>query len=446
MSSTTDRRSFLKPFSSTASNRPPGVRGSPRRAGSRTKNDKPIRLGFVGVGDRGSYHLDAALGMEGVDVAALCDINNAYLYRARRWVEESGRPTPRLYNRSETDFERLCAEEDLDAVICSTPWKWHAPVALAAMRNGKHAVNEVPMMLTIDEGWELIETYESTGKWATLGLEGFRSLHVTHMVHQGLFGDILHAEGGYVHDLRLVKFDPEREPWRLRHSTNRNGNLYPDHPMSAMMPQLDVNHGDRFDFLVSMSSKAMMLNEYAGFFYGKEHPHASVNMALGDYNVTLIRTVGGKMVTLNHDTNTPHPRGFYRLQGTLGVYLAPHYVESDQSRMYIEGRSPEEHRWEPAARYVDEYRHPILASYNPAPRQNAVRGHGSASRRTPLEWHRLVTALRANEMPDWDVYDSVTSSAISALSEQSVAMNGRPVDFPDFTKGGWRSAPRWTLT
>ena len=155
-----------------------------------------IRIGFVGVGDRGSYHLDSALGIEGVEVPALCDIDDSYLYSAKRWVEDSGRPTPNLYGKTETDFERMCETEDLDVVICATPWKWHTPVCLSAMRNGKHAVSEVPIVLTVDEGWELIETWKSTGKWATMGLEGFRNLHLLQMIQKGVFGDVVHAEGG----------------------------------------------------------------------------------------------------------------------------------------------------------------------------------------------------------------------------------------------------------
>ncbi len=404
-----------------------------------------LRLGFVGVGDRGSYHLDAALGIPGVEVPALCDVDMAYLHRARRWVETSGRPTPTLYDRGEEDFRRMCAEEDLDAIICSTSWKWHVPVALCGMRHDKHVVSEVPLLLRVEEGWELVETYEETGYWATLGLEGFRSLNVTNMVHQGVFGEIRHAEAGYVHDLRLVKFDPEREPWRLEHSRLRNGNLYPDHPLSAIMPALDINHGDRFQSLVSVSSKAVMLNEYARHYYGGDHPHATSPMALGDFNVTLIRTAGGKMVTLNFDTNTPHPRDAYRLQGTKGAYWAPQYFETSASRIYLEDVSPVRHHWEDAGPYLEKYRHPVLRTYNPEPRERAVRGHGSSSNTTPIEWHRLVQALRMGRLPDWNVYDSVTSSVISPLSEASVARNGRPVDVPDFTRGKWTSAPRWTL-
>ncbi len=395
---------------------------------------RPVRLGFVGVGDRGSYHLDIALGIDGIEVPALCDINPHYLHRAKRWIEESGKPSPKLYGRDRTDFERMCAEEDLDCVICSTSWKWHAPILLAAMRNGKNAVSEVPLIQTLEEAWEIVETYEKTGKWGTLGFKLVNST-LSNMVHQGLLGDIVHCEGGYLHDLRLVKFDPEREPWRLQHSVSRDGNLYPDHPTCALMPSMDVNHGDRFDYLVSMSSRAVMLNRYADLLYGPEHPYATMEMKQGDYNCTLLRTVNGKMYTLNFDTNTPHPRGHYRVQGTKGVFFRP--GRGLGQYMYIDGVSPESHRWEPADKYLEEYQHPLEKEYNP-PAREAVRGHGGGDRSTPLSWHRLVTALNEGRVTDFDVYDSVTSSAIIPLTEQSVANDAEPIDFPDFTRGKWK--------
>jgi len=399
--------------------------------------EKVIRLGFIGVGDRGSYHLDAALGMEGVAIPALCDIDDSYLYRAKRWVEESGRPTPALYGKTETDWQRMCETEELDCVICATPWNWHAPVSLAAMRNGKHAVSEVPIVQTVEEAWEIIETWKSTGKWATMGLEGFRNLPLLQMIQKGLLGEVTHAEGGYMHDLRLVKFDPEREPWRLQYSVTRNGNLYPDHPMSNIFPHLDINHGDRIDYLVSMSSSARTLNEFARLHYGPDHPHATMKMALGDYNASLIRTVKGKFFTLNFDTNTPHPRSFYRVAGTKGSYWGHRYTFSREDLLCIDG---EERR---AGDLLPEYEHPILRDYNPPPR-TALRGHGGGSR-TPITWHRLVEALRNNQMPDWDVYDSLTASVISPISEQSVAGKSRPVAFPDLTRGEWEKRPPLTL-
>jgi len=431
-----DRRDFLKISTAAVGGLALGGISSKNASAQTSQSTKPIRLGFVGVGDRGSYHLDCALGIEGVEIPAVCDINDEKLYRAKRWVEDSGQPSPRLYGKTDTDFVRLCEEEELDAIICSTSWKWHAQICLAAMKTDKHAVSEVPIVLTVDEAWALVEMYESTGKWATQALEGWGDLNLLNMVRNGLFGEIIHAEGGYIHDLRLVKFDPEREPWRLQHSIDRNGDLYPDHPMSRMIPHLDINHGDRIDYLVSMSSKAVMLNKYAKLFYGPDHPYAKKEMAQGDYNASLIRTVGGKMITLNFDTNTPHPRGQYRLQGSKGIYLSGRGIGGP--KVYFDGISPESHKWEPAEKYLQENEHPVLKNYNP-PERKAIRGHGSSDTKTPIKWHRLIVALRENKMPDWDVYDSVTSSAISPITEMSVAAGSKPFEFPDFTKGKWES-------
>ncbi len=453
MSSELDRRDFLKISTASVA----AVALSEDGLGEQTSpSGKPIRLGFVGVGNRGSYHLDCALGMEGVEVVAVCDIDDTALYRAKRWVEEAGQPSPHLYSESKTAFKELCEKETLDCVICCTPWEYHAQVCVASMKNGKNAVSEVPIVITLDEAWEIVETFEKTGKWATLGLEGFGDLTLMNLVRRGILGEVLHAEGGYVHDLRMVKFNPLEEPWRLQHSVTRNGNLYPDHPMARILRLLDINHGDRFDSLVSMSTKAVMLNRYATLKYGDQHPYATKKMAQGDVNVTLLHTTGGKMVTLNFDTNTPHPREFFRLQCTKGVFqsgvslpqpaskdsppVAPAPYQRRGGMLYIDGRTPTADQWESAEPYYQEYQHPFLKSYKPRQRKQALRGHGGGETTTPVSWERLVAALRAGKMPDWDVYDSVTSSAISPLTEKSVAGGSVPVQFPDFTKGKWQTA------
>jgi hypothetical protein len=455
MSSKHDRRDFIRNSAAIAGTLALGKLGMPekvfaRSAGnekSQTGNEKTIKLGFVGVGGRGSYHLDVALGIPGVEIPAICDIKDANLYRAKQWIEEAGKPPPRLYNRSETDFRRLCEEEELDAVICATSWEWHVPVCLAAMKNNKHAVTEVPMILTVDDGWEIVETWESTGKWATLALEqvlleSTDGLDVLNMIRQGVFGEILYAENGYIHDLRKVKFDPDHEPWRLQHSVDRNGNLYPDHPMSKIMPYMDINHGDRFDYLVSMSTRSGTLNEYARLNYGPDNYYATKEMAQGDVNYSLIRTVKGKMVNLGFDTNTPHPREFPKIQGTKAAYINGQGLGP---RIYIDGQTlpppdrPNFHKWEPADKYLEQYEHPFLRDYVPIERDAPTRGHGSTKTKTPITWHLLVKALREDKMPWFDVYDSVTSSVISPLSEESVAGRSKAVDFPDFTRGKWET-------
>jgi hypothetical protein len=462
MSNEVDRRSFLNISATSLA----GMALAEAGFGQTPSSGKPVRLAFVGVGNRGSYHLDCALGIEGVEVVAVCDVDDKALYRAKRWVELAGQPSPRLYGESKTAYRALCEKETVDCVICCTPWEYHAPVCIAAMKNGKNAVSEVPIIQTMQEAWELVEIHESTKKWATMGLEGFGDLTLMNMVRKGLLGDVLHAEGGYVHDLRMVKFNPLEEPWRLQHSVSRNGNLYPDHPMARIMRLLDINHGDRFDSIVSMSTKAVMLNRYAAQKFGEKNPYATQKIAQGDVNVSLIHTAEGKMVTLNFDTETPHPRELFRLQGTKGVFLSGASMPRPATQpepgappaaraagqygrrggmIYVDGRSPVDDQWESAEPYFDEYQHPFLKSYKPTQRKAAIRGHGGGATVTPVNWERLVAALRNNRMPDWDVYDSVTSSAISPLSEKSVAGGNTPVEFPDFTKGKWKTAKPYDI-
>jgi predicted dehydrogenase len=398
---------------------------------------RPLRVGFVGVGSRGSYHLDLLLGMDNIEIKALCDVDDGFLHRARRWVEEAKKPTPALYNRGKTDFLRMCDRDDLDLVVTGTPWEWHARVCVAAMQAGKHAATEVPAALTVDECWEMVEASEKSGKHCVMLEQANYSpqgMALLTMVQQGVFGEVLHASGGYVHDLRLVKFDPEEEPWRLQHSVDRNGNLYPTHPTGPISWWLGINRGDRFDHLASMSTKAVCLNEFAAKFYGERHPYASARMAGGDVNTTLLRTVEGKIMVLHHDTNTPHPQtSEYRLQGTKGIFTG------NTREIYIEGRSPKPHTYESFEAYLKEFEHPIWKGVDPS-RFKTSRGHGGGAT-TPIMWERLVKALRLGEPPDQDVYDAVTWSVISPLTERSVAAKSRPVDFPDFTRGKWKNTP-----
>jgi predicted dehydrogenase len=410
----------------------PTVNSVPEKASTgNMPQGRPLRIGFVGIGGRGSYHLNCALGIEGVEVPAICELKPVRLYQAKRWVEEAGLPTPKMYDRGPTDFLRLCEQEDLDLIVCCTPWEFHTPVAVAAMKTNKNCITEVPLCITLEQAWEIVETHEKTGKWATIGLEGLGDGTLLNMVRKGLFGKIVHAETGYIHDLRMVKFTPEEEPWRLQHSVLRNGNLYPDHPMARMLPILDINHGDRFDYIQSMSSASVMLRNYAELNYGRDTLYAKTNFSLGDYNASLVRTVNGKMMTIIHDTSTPHPREDFRLQGTKGIY------HSDGRRIYIEGLSPQAHTWEPADKYYKEYA--IPRPVVPPRKGGTIEGHGGGGTQTPITWHRLVTALRENKVTDWDVYDSVTSGAIVPLSCESVAKKSAAVDFPDFTKGKWQT-------
>ena len=428
-----NRRNFLSAITSEMAGEMKAAAQGSTRGGT-----TPLRLGFVGVGGRGTYHLTTCLELDNVEIKAICDINPNYLYRAKRYVEEAKRPAPALYGRDRTDWMRMVERDDLDAVITATPWQWHTPICVAAMKAGKHAATEVPAAVTLDECWELVETSEKTGKrmMMTEQVNYVREfLNVLHMAQTGALGDIVHAAGGYVHDLRFVKFDPSREPWRLQWEYGHNGNLYPTHPIGPIAWWLNVNRGDRFDYLVSQSTKYRVIREYADLYYGPQHPYAAAPTTQGDVNTSLIRTVNGKTVTLHYDTNTPHPHtSEFRLQGTKGLYCG------NLRSVYFEGRSPRKDEWEPfSAELQKEFEHPLFRSLDES-KMKSGKGHGGGID-TTIMWQRWFTCLRTGTTPDMTASDAATWSSIFPLSEKSVAAKSRPVDFPDFTRGKWKNTP-----
>jgi predicted dehydrogenase len=398
--------------------------------------DKPIRVGFVGIGGRGRGLLRNLLKLKNVAVPALCDINEENLARAQTMVAETGQAKPEGYSRSETDFRRLCDRTDLDLVFNATPWQWHTPISVAAMNAGKHAATEVPAAQTVEECWQLVETSEKTGKHCTV-LENdcyYRHvLFVLNIIRAGLLGEVLFAEAGYMHDIRAVKFGVARgggEPWRLEHSAGRDGNLYPTHPIGPVAWWMDINRGDQFAYLTSMSSKARSLKEFAIKEFGANDPRARRDYKLGDVNTTLIRTVKGKTISLYHDTNTPRVKEhIVRVQGTKGVY------NDMMDSIYLDGVSPEQHQWEPAAEYKKKYDHQLWKKME-AEAQGS--GHGGGDF---MEIYRLIKNLSAGKPPDIDVYDAAAWSVIVPLSEASVANRSKPMDFPDFTRGKWKTRP-----
>ena len=391
-----------------------------------------VRVGFVGVGGMGSVHVQNFLNMDGVVVKAICDIREDKVARARKWVEEAGQPSPSGYSRGLRDFERMCAEEDLDLVLTATPWEWHVPVCVAAMKNGKHAATEVPAAVTLDECWQLIETAEKTGRHCVM-MENCCydqiELRTLNMVRRGLLGEVLHAEAGYLHDLREVKFSPEGEGlWRRQHSMLRNGNLYPTHGLGPVAQCMNINRGDAFDTLVSYSSPSRGLQEYALATFGPDSPQAREKFVLGDVNTSLLRTKNGRTVILIHDTNLPRPYTRINLvQGTKGI------VQKWPDQVYIDGRSPK-HEWQPFDEFI-EFEHPLWARLAA---QGEGRGHGGMDF---IEDFRLVESLRKGEPMDADVYDAAAWSAVQELSVRSVGKKGEPQAFPDFTRGGWKTNP-----
>jgi len=398
----------------------------------------PVRIGYVGVGGMGTAHVQNLLRIPGVEIRAVCDIVTEKVERAQQLVVDAGQAKPEGYDRSETDFERLCQRDDLDLVYTATPWEWHVPVCLAAMRNGKHAATEVPGATTLKDCWELVETSESTGRYCIM-MENCcydrTELTILNMARKGLFGELLHAECGYLHDLRGVKFGTKGEGlWRLAHSIRRNADLYPTHGLGPVAWWLNINRGNQFDHLVSMSCTSRGLNVFAAREFGAESPKAKPVYALGDVINTLIRTVGGQTILVVHDTSNPRPYSRkIMLQGTQG--LVTKYPEE---KIHVEGRS-EGHSWESLDAYREEFEHPV---WKEIAALSAGIGHGGMDF---IEDYRLIEALRSGRLPDLDVYDAAAWSAVIELSERSIAGGSKPVECPDFTRGAWKTRQPVTL-
>lgn len=393
-----------------------------------------VRVGFVGVGGMGSAHVQNYLNIEGVQVRAICDIVPEKVARAQKWVVEAGQPEPTGYSKGPRDFERMCATEDLDLVMTATPWEWHVPVCLSAMKNGKHAVTEVPAAMSLDDCWALVETAEKYGKHCQM-MENCCydriELMTLNLVRKGVLGEVLHAEAGYLHDLRGVKFSSEGEGlWRRAWSQKLNGNLYPTHGLGPVAQCLNVNRGDAFDFLVSLSSPTRGLHEYAVEKFGPDSPQAREKYVLGDVNTSLIRTKLGKTIILVHDTNLPRPYTRINLvQGTRGI------AQKWPDRIYIEGQAAKPHEWDDFDKFAAEFEHPL---WKAIASKGEGRGHGGMDY---IEDYRLIQSLRKGEPLDQDVYDAAAWSAVVGASCRSVAGKGKPVALPDFTRGLWKTNP-----
>ncbi|MDD4190057.1 MAG: Gfo/Idh/MocA family oxidoreductase [Mangrovibacterium sp.] len=393
--------------------------------------ERLVRIGFVGVGARGTAMLKVALSVDGVEIPAVCDIVPEKVERAQRLVEQAGHPRPKGFKGPE-DYKKLAGLNDLDAVYTATPFHLHTPVMLAAMNAGKYGGTEMPACSEYDQAWELVETSEKTGKPCML-MENYAYMQhvmmVLHMVRKGVFGDLTHCECGYQHDTRYVNFDAEGKVlWRAYEGRNHNHNPYPTHAIGPVAQWLDINRGNRFEYLVSMSSRSLGLNYYAAKKFGPDHRGATMKFAQGDVNTTLIQTHQGVTVTLYYDTRNPRPADWiYRIQGTRGIY------SGTLNKIYLEDISPVPHRWEEIGKYQKKYEHPLWKEYGEAATSS---GHGGGDYLCFLDF---VRAIRNGSDTPIDVYDTASWSIITKLTEESVSHKCRPIDFPDFTKGKWQT-------
>jgi len=393
---------------------------------------KELRIGFIGAGGMGSAHIENLMNIKGTRIVAVCDIVEEKVARVQQWHKEKGMPVPDGYSKDEYDFKRMNDRNDIDLVYIATPWKWHVPMAVDAMNKGKHTAIEVPAAMTVDECWELVDTSEKMKRHCSM-MENCNydkvEMMILNMVKKGMFGELVHAQCGYLHDLREIKYSNEGEGlWRRAHSLTRDGDLYPTHGLGPVAQCMDINRGNNFKYVVSMSSKSRGLKLFAEEHFGKGSKEAQEKIKLGDVVVTMLKTYNGESVILTHDTNLPRPysRDIY-VQGTNGVirkYPTP--------QIHLHGSSPA-HRWETIDPYMEKHEHPLWIKMREE--MEGAAGHGGMDY---LEDYRLVNAYLKGVEPDMDVYDAAMLSAVSELSEKSIAKRGKPIKFPDFTRGMWQ--------
>ncbi|MBJ7313440.1 Gfo/Idh/MocA family protein [Rugamonas sp. CCM 8940] len=438
-----NRRHFL----STGAALVGGLLLPPAFAGTRER----LRIGVIGTGMRGQVLLQELLRRDDVEVAALCDIEPIMLGRALAQVEKAGKARPRTFgeDRDPHAYKRLLDAAKLDGVIIATPWEWHASMAIDAMQAKVPVGCEVVAGVTLQDHWDVLNTQLKTGTpYMLLENVCFRRdvMAALQMVRAGLFGELVHLQGGYQHDLRAVKFnsgDPAKPyggglefgqkgwseaRWRTGHSVQRNGELYPSHGIGPCAMYTNINRGNRFTRINAFASKARGLHDYIvkkpG---GANHPSAKAEFRLGDVVTTTLSCENGETILLQHDTSLPRPYSLgFRVQGTNGLWM-----DVNQS-VHIEGVS-KPHEWEDFQIYQDKYDHPLWRKY--ADRAEGA-GHGGMDF---FVIHAFIEALKARAPMPIDIYDAVSWSAITPLSEQSIAQGFQTLDFPDFTAGLWRT-------
>lgn len=392
-----------------------------------------VRIAFIGLGMRGEGAVYRYTFLEGVKVVALCDVIPDKVTKANEILRERGLPEADVYT-GEDDWKRVCERDDIDLVYVCTQWDLHTPIAVYAMEQGKHVALEVPAALTIEECWQLVNTAERTRRHC-IQLENcnydFFEMATLNMAQKGLFGEIVHAEGAYIHDLRFLNFNDSTgywNMWRLKHNQEENGNLYPTHGLGPIAHILNIHRGDRMEYIVSVSSNQFGMTAYAKEKFGDDSDYAKREYLNGDMNTSIIKTVNGKTMMLQHDVTSPRPysrihmvsgtKGFAQKYPRKGISLEP------DGHSYISESALDS--------LLSEYEHPIVKEVGMKAKE--VGGHGGMDF---IMDYRLIHCLRNGLPLDMDVYDAAEWSSIIELSRISVANSGKPVKVPDFTRGKW---------
>ena len=407
--------------------------------------DQKIRVGMIGVGLRGTNHLNNVLLRDDVLVTAICDIDPNRISIALDRIEKAGQKKPAVFGSSDYDYRNLLALKEVDAVIIATPWLWHTRMAKDAMLAGKYTGLEVSAANTMEECWDLVNTHEQTGTHLMI-LENVNYrrdvLAVLNMVKQNVFGELVHFRCGYQHDLRFVKLNDGKSAygkgvefgekgisesaWRTQHSLLRNADVYPTHGVGPIAAMSNINRGNRFTSLTANATKGIGLHDYIVKNGGADHPNAKLKFKQGDVITSTIETANGETIIVTHDCNLPRPYSLgFRVQGSNGLW------EVDGNRIYIEGQSKRPHQWDQADEWLKKYDHPLWKKYGELA---TGAGHGGMDF---FVINAFIESAKQNIAPPMDAYDAAAWSAITPLSELSIENNGEPQDFPDFTRGNW---------
>jgi hypothetical protein len=410
-----------------------------------TKKEK-IKLGYIGVGLRGRGHISEGLLRNDIEIVAKCDPQESSLKYCREQFVKAGKPLPKEFTGNLDAYKKLLDIKEIDAVIIASPWQFHYEQAIDAMHAGKYVGCEVIAGITLDEHWDLVKTSEATGMpYMTLENVCYRRdvMAVLNMTRQGLFGELIHFEGGYQHNLRGVLFNDGQHfyghgvefgagalseaQWRTQFNIDRDGDIYPTHGAGPILQYANINRGNRFTNLVSFSSKARGLAAYVEEL-APGNKNAKLNYKNGDVVTTMINCAHGETVMLSHDTHLPRPYSLgFRVQGTKGLWM------DVNKSVYIDHQSKNEDEWDGVDDWFKKYDHPLWKKYE-SKAEGA--GHGG------MDWfvfNAFVEAVKQQKQTPIDVYDSVTMSVITPLSEKSIAEGNMPQQFPDFTKGKWNS-------
>ncbi len=408
--------------------------------------DAKVRLGYIGVGARGMSHVGEGVLRDDVEIKAVCDIQESSLKICRGFLAKHNIKDVTEYTGGLDAYKKLLDRKDIDAVIIATPWQFHHPQSIAAMKAGKYVGCEVIAGLTVDEHWDIVNTSETTGiPYMTLENVCYRRdvMAILNMVRQDLFGELIHLEGGYQHNLRDVLFNDGKQyygggvefgpkalseaQWRTQFNIDQDGDLYPTHGAGPIMHYANINHGNRFTGLCSFSSKARGLAAYVEE-QAPGNPNAKIKYKNGDVTTTMINCANGETVLLSHDTHLPRPYSLgFRVQGTNGIWM------DVNKSIYINHKSKEDDVWDNAKEWLDKYDHPLWKKYE---KEAGGAGHGGMDF---FVFNAFIQSVKQKKQTPIDVYDSVTMSVIAPLSTQSLKEGNKTLSFPDFTRGKWQT-------